>query len=142
MREMIHSVFSIETLESYLEDLHEAKAEGRNLLTEKYALMENLIPTLRINPLIVDIIKIEGQWMKQLSKEYPRSFKGASAGFEKFLSSELETLSHKTLELYHRDILRAEEEGRNLAEERYTEMFQRSGYNSISEVEGKTEAEE
>ena len=139
MREVIHSVFSIETLGSYLEDLHEAKAEGRNLLTEKYARMQSLIPPLRINPVIGDILKIEGQWMRQLSEKYPRSFKGATAGFEKFLSSELETLSDKTLELYHRDTSRAEEEGRNLAEERYTKLFQRSGYNSISEVENKAE---
>ena len=142
MREMIHSVFSIETLESYLEDLHKAKAEGRNFLTEKYARMQNLIPPLRINPVIGDIIKIEGQWMRQLSEKYPRSFKGASAGFEKFLSSELETLSDKTLELYHRDISGAEKEGRNLGEERYTKLFQRSGYNSISEVEDKAETGE
>ena len=137
MRRMTHSVLSTETLESYLGDLQKAKAEGRNLLTEKYARMDNRIPPLKTNRLIDDIVKLEGWWMRELSQKYPQSFKGESGGFELYLSSELETYSDETLKLYFGDVSRAEKEGRNLAEERYTKLAQQIGYGSIDEMERK-----
>lgn len=137
MRKMTHSVLSTETLESYLEDLHKAKAEGRNLLTEKYARMDNRIPSLKTNRFIDDIVKLESRWMKELSQKYPQSFKDGSGGFELYLSSELETYSDETLKLYFSDVSRAEKEGRNLAEERYTKLFEQIGYSSIDEMERK-----
>ena len=136
MRAMTHSVLSTETLESYLEDLHMAKAKGRNLLTEKYARMDDRIPPLKTNPIIDDIVKIEYRWMKELSEKYPHTFKGG-LGSKVYLSSELETYSDKTLELYFGDVSKAEIEGRSLAEERYTMLFQQIGYSSIAEVERK-----
>ena len=135
MREMTHSALSTEVLESYLADLSQAKAEGRNLLTEKYARMDNRIPPLKNNPRIDDIVEIEVRWMKELSDKY-RIFEGGPS-FKIYLSSELETFSDKTLELYFEDISKADKEGRNLAEERYTRMFQRIGYSSIAEAEKK-----
>ena len=136
MRWMTHSILSTETLESYLEDLQKAQAEGRNLLTEKYARMQNIIPALKANPVIEDIVRIEARWMKELSEKYPRTFKG-EPGFEIYLHSELETYSDKTLELYFSDVFKAEKEERNLAEERYTMLFQQIGYGSIAEAEQK-----
>jgi len=136
MRGMAHSVLSTEALESYLEDLHEAKAEGRNLLTEKYARMDNRIPPLKINPIIHDIVEIEARWMQRLSEEYPHTFKGGP-GFRVYLASELETYSDKTLQLYFEDVSKAEKEGRDLAEERYTLLFHQIGYGSIAEAEKK-----
>lgn len=136
MRQMTHSVLSKETLESYLEDLRKAEAEGRNLLIEKYARMDNRIPPLKTNPLINDILKIEERWMKELSENYPHTFKDGGC-FKIYLSSELETYSDKTLELYFEDVSKAEKEGRNLAEERYSMLFQQIGYSSIAEVEEK-----
>lgn len=137
MREMTHSVLSVQTLKSYLEDLQKAKAEGRNLLKEKYARMDNIISPLKSNPLIEEIVKIEAHWMRELSEKYPMSFKAGSDVFETYLSCELETYSDKTLELYFRDISKTEKERRNLAEERYTLLFQKIGYRSIAEVERK-----
>ena len=137
MRGMTHSVLSIETLESYLEDLHKAKAKGRNLITEKYARMDNRIPPLKTNPLIDDIVNVEARWKRELPEKYPHTFSQGGSGFEIYLSSELETYSDETLELYFRDISKAEKEGRNLAEERYTVLFQQMGYSSIAEAEGK-----
>jgi len=137
MRRMTHSILSTETLESYLEDLHKAKAEGRNLLTEKYARMDNRIPPLKTNRLIDDIVKLESRWMRELSQKYPQSFKSGSGSFELYLSSELETYSDETLKLYFGDVSRAEKEGRNLAEERYTKLSQQIGYSSIDEMEKK-----
>ena len=137
MRRMTHSVLSTETLESYLEDLQKAKAEGRNLLTEKYARMDNRIPPLKINRLIGDIVELETRWMRELSQKYPHSFRGGSGSFELYFSSELETYSDETLKLYFGDVSRAEKEGRNLAEERYTKLSQQIGYGSIDEMERK-----
>jgi hypothetical protein len=137
MRGMGHSVLSTKTLQSYLEDLQKAKAEGRNLLTEKYARMDNRIPPLKTNRLIDEIVKIESQWMRELSQKYPQSFKGGSGGFELYLSSELETYSDETLKLYFGDVSRAEKEGRNLAKEGYTKLFQQIGYSSIDDMERK-----
>jgi len=139
MRGMTHSSLSTETLESYLEDLRKAKAEGRNLLTEKYARMDNIIPPLKTNPIIGDIVEIEARWMKELSKKYPHTFK-SGPGFQVYLSSELETYSDKTLQLYFEDVSKADKEDRNLAEEQYTMLFQRIGYGSIAEVEEKGRA--
>jgi hypothetical protein len=141
MRRMTHSVLSTKTLQSYLGDLQLAKFEGRNLLTEKYARMDNRIPPLKINPLIDDIIKVESHWMRELSKKYTRSFRGGSGGFELYLSNELETYSDETLKLYFADVSRAEKEGRNLAEERYTKLSQQMGYCSIDDMERKREEE-
>ena len=120
-RRMAHSVLSTRTLESYLEDLRQAKAEERNLLTEKYARMDNKIPPLKLNPIIDDIVEIEARWMEELSRKYPQTFK-YGPGFKIYLSCELETYSDDTLELYFDDVSRAEKEGRNLTEERHTKM--------------------
>ena len=137
MREMAHSVLSDITLGSYLEDLQKAKNIGRNLITEKRARMDNKIPPLKTNPVIGDIVKLENRWIGELSEKYPLIFKEESSDFNVYLPSELETYSDKTLELYFRDVSKAEKEGRNLAEERYTKLFQQMSYNSIAEVEEK-----
>lgn len=140
MREITYSVLSAETLESYLDDLQKAKAEGRNLLTEKYARIGNQIPPLKVNPIINDIVQPESRWMSELSQKYPHIFRGGNAGFERYFSCELETYSDRTLELYFGDVSRAEREGRNLAEERYNNLFQQIGYGSIAEAEEKAKA--
>ena len=136
MRGMTHSVLSTKTLQSYFEDLQKAKAEGRNLLTEKYARMDNRIPPLKINPIIDDIVEIEARWMEELSRKYPHTFK-LGPGFKIYLSSELETYSDQTLKLYFGDVSRAEKKGRNLTEERYAKLTKQMGYGSIDELEGK-----
>jgi hypothetical protein len=73
----------------------------------------------------------------ELSQKYPRNFMGGSGSFELDLSSELETYSDETLKLYFSDISRAEKEGRNIAEERYTKLSQQIGYSSINDMERK-----
>jgi len=137
MRGMTHSVLSTETLESYLRDLQKAEAEGRNLLAEKYARMDSRIPPLKVNPLINDIVELESGWMRELSQKYPHIFRGGSGSFELYLSNELETYSDDTLQLYFADVSRAEKEGGNLAEERYTKLSLQIGYSSIDEMEKK-----
>ena len=137
MREMNHFYYSDETLQSYLDDLEQALASGRNLLTEKYARMDNLIPPLKDNPLIAEIVGIEQAWMDELRLQYPLTFKNPAERFGIYFSSELETYSDATIELIFNDLTGAKEEGRNLAEERYSLLFGRIGYGSIAEVEEK-----
>jgi hypothetical protein len=139
MRGITHSSLSTKTLESYLGDLRNAKAEGRNLLTEKYARMDNKIPPLKTNPIIDDIVEVEARWIKELSEKYHYTFE-SEGDFKIYLRSELETYSDKTLELYFKDVCKAEKDGKNLAEEKYTMLFQRIGYESIAEAEEKAGA--
>jgi hypothetical protein len=136
MRRGSFCVLSTETLESYLSDLQEALDENTNLMEMKYARIDNLVPSLKENPLIDRIVDIEGAWMKDLAERYPLAFKGRaeySAGI--YLRSELETYSDRTLELYHGDVSKAAAEGRNLIEERYAYIFKQIGYDSIADME-------
>ena len=136
MRRASHWVLSDETLQSYLHDIQEAIEEDRNLMTLKYARMDNLIPVLNNSPLIDKIVEIESQWFTELAEKYPFTFKGRlEYSANVYLRSELETYSDRTLELYYKDISKAADEGRNLNADRYTYLFQQSGYDSIEEME-------
>ena len=44
IRGSIYEMWSKEMLESYFDDIEIAQKKGRNLVTEKYARMDNLIP--------------------------------------------------------------------------------------------------
>jgi hypothetical protein len=134
MRRMGHSVLNLQTLNSYLEDLEKAKNEGRNLMTEKYARMDNKIIPIKRNRAIDSIVEIESNWMKNLSYKYPYTFRGSN-DFSHYLRCELETYSDKTLYLYLRDVSQAENTGRNLIEESYTRLFQQLYHKSIAEAE-------
>ena len=137
MREMSHSVLSRDTLASYLGDLRNAEAEGRNLVTEKYARMEGLIPPVSECPLIPRIVAIESAWMKELCDAYPLTFHAAAGTFARYESCELETYSDTTLTLLYRDVLAARETGRNLVRERYESLFEKLGQGTLAEVEAR-----
>ena len=138
MRRAGFSVLSAETLESYLKDLQEALDEDRNLITLKYARMDELIPILNDNPAIGKIVEIEQRWFKELDQKYPLTFRSrAEFAAGTYLRSELETYSDRTLELYLSDLTRANDEGRNLTAERYTYLFKQLGYDSIDAVENE-----
>jgi hypothetical protein len=136
MRRAGFNVLSNETLEYYLKDLQEALEEDRNLVSLKYARIDELIPCLNNSHAIADIVEIEERWLKELEKKYPLTFRSRAdfaAGI--YLRSELETYSDRTLELYLKDLTKALEEGRNLTAERYTYLFKQLGYNSIDDME-------
>lgn len=135
MRWMSHSVLSQETLESYLVDLLEAKANGRNLMTEKYALMENLIPRLKENPIIDEIADAEIKWMNELKPQYPNILKENTNAFKNYMVCEYETYSDKTLEFLMNDINSAKTKNLNLPKLRYKNLFKRLGYKSLEEAE-------
>ncbi len=131
------SVLSNETLQSYLNDLKEARKHGRNLLEEKYARMDELIPQIKENPLIDEIVTIRLNWMKELASKYPHVFEMNEKSFANYLRSELETYSDRTLELIYKDLKEALKRGRNLLKDQYEYIFSKIGYNSLEEVERK-----
>jgi hypothetical protein len=141
MREMNHSALSYDTLKSYLKDLKTAKSKGRNLMTEKYARMNNLIPPLKVNVLIQKIVSIESDWMNALSNRYPLSINHKPEHFNIYLSCELETYSDRTIELYLKDIELAKKNGMSLAKERFNHLIKQLGYSSLEEFESKRELE-
>lgn len=137
MRWMSHSALSSDTLRSYLKDLEEAQENGRNLVTEKYARMENLIPPLQYNNRIFEIAEVEWEWIKDLSERFPHTVKGDQESFRTYILCELETFSEETLEFYWKDVRAAKLTGGNLAEARYRNLFKRLGHGTLEEVEAK-----
>lgn len=142
MRWMAHSVLSRDTLASYLDDLEQARKAGRNLMTEKYARMEGLIPPLKNDPEVIalldEITEIEENWIVEFSKAYPKIITGDGSAFAAYLRCELETYSDRTLELYHRDVLEARRQGISLARKSYENLFKGLGYSSFEDVEKNT----
>ncbi len=129
--------WSVDTCRSYLADLEEAQAAGRNLLMLKYARMENRVPPLSDNPLIPVILDCFVGWQKQILEEYPNVMNGGREldGFKAYLSSELETYSPKTLSLLNKDIDSNRRESVNMTQKVYEYMAQLAGYNSLDEME-------
>jgi hypothetical protein len=144
IRGSVFDVWTDEMLESYLEQLNEVKARGRNLLTEKYARMDNLIPSLTDNPLIADIIAISDRWQHELKQRYPALYlrccrstnpTGDGSNFSVYLSAELETYGDRTVDLYYRNVKNAEEQNRNLTIEALQRLVQKSGYTDLEDAE-------
>jgi len=140
------SCWSRATLESYLRDLEKAEEKGVNLMTHKYARMDNLIPQLSSNPLIDTIAGYHCAWQRSMIKKYPGIMSGGRplssaedsaflTSFETYLRGELETYSDATLELLNKDILAKQAQGINMAEELYTFLVKDMGYDSLDEAE-------
>ena len=144
IRGSIYEMWTKEMLQSYLNDLQVAQKKGRNLVTEKYARMDNLIPPLSTNPLIDKIVEIEANWQEELKTKYPaiynrmcRSTNPAQDGsnFSVYLKGELETYSDNTLELYYKNIKNALEKGKNLAMLALERLVKKGGYNDLEHAE-------
>lgn len=134
MRQMSHSVLSAETLQSYLQDLQTAIAEGRNLVLEKYARMDNIWPRTSAHQYIDFIAVTESNWLQQLRAEYPHLL-GQQEKFLNYAISEWETYSAQTLELYYQDLLMAQLAGINLVRKRYENLYKSLGFANLKEVE-------
>ena len=106
-------------------------------MTEKYARMNNLIPPINLNPHIQKIVSIESEWFKEFSEQYPHIVNSKPIYFSKYLSCELETYSHKSIELYIKDIEIAKKDGINLAKQRFKYLIKKLGYTSLDEFESQ-----
>jgi hypothetical protein len=113
------------TLASYLGDLKVAAGKGRNLMTEKYARMEGLIPPLNpeAGPLIDRIVRKECLWAEEYLKGtpgarlarpvYARDEAPGITSSETYSRAELETYSTRTLDFYYSDVLGMSARGEN-----------------------------
>lgn len=135
MRWMSHCVLSTAVLESYREDLKAARKAGRNLMTEKYARMQGLIPPLKENSIIGNIVDTENGWLHELIEQYPRTFTRAQENFCNYAQCELETYSEQTIQLYWVHVNESLKTGLNLVRERYSHLFGQMGMGSIEDVE-------
>ena len=138
------SVWSEETLQSYLDDLLRANEQGHNLMTLKYARMENLIPPLNANPLIDVIVQMQLEAQREMSSCYPNILGQGrpleddtpeATSFKTYLRGELETYSDRTLRLLQRDIQHIKDKGENWAGQYYTHLARNLGYKSLDELE-------
>ncbi len=151
-------------LESYLNDLLAAEANGRNLISEKYAWMmkstspaeyariEHLLPRLgpEVTHLIEKIMEIELAWQEDILKEFPYVIaqgrplyssqdNSLITSFETYLRSELATYSNRTLELYYKN--RASQYSQNINGAKMTLEYtvKHYGYQSLADANGKKE---
>ncbi|MCF7943547.1 MAG: DUF4125 family protein [Spirochaetia bacterium] len=131
------STWSEETCESYLNDLREAERKGVNLMTVKYARMDNLIPPYSDNPLIQPITDQFKVWQQDMLRDYPNVMRGARdiEGFSNYLKGELETCSGQTLKLLYKDVEGFAARGKNMSVAVYGYLAKQSGYDSLEAME-------
>lgn len=132
------SVWSDDTLESYLGDLKNAVLTGRNLMLYKYARMDELIPAENESLLIDLIVKQQSLWQTDLFERFSSLKENArgltdvddsplDVSFKRYLEAELESYSEQTLELLYRDILKYKAEGINMSEKIYENLAAAAG---------------
>lgn len=151
------SVWSDQALASYREDLKKATEQGRNLMTLKYARMEDLIPKLHddilVDNLIDQIVNIEVEWQREVVAKYPYLMKRGrplndgeeglqTTSFVNYLRAELETYSADTLAHLYRDVSESQDRNQNMAVAVYENMVKIYGHASIEEAEKAAEMQE
>ncbi len=143
MRRAQFSAWPQDALESYHGDLCEARKNGKNLMTLKYARMDDRIPPINTGPLIDKIVTIQVEWQYRLFQKYPaliargRSVEKAVMGvsFKRYLAGELETYSSRTLACLSRYVKAVYRDGGNMSEQVYLSMVMGLGYASLEEAE-------
>lgn len=162
MRASQFEAWNQEVLQSYLNDLLEAEASGRNLLTEKYAYMmeftspvefsalKNVLPELSEEKerLVNEICKIEMKWTEDMCEIYPLTARQGrpvhsnedspnGVSIETYLSGELKTYSERTLALFFEMVKGFKAEGKNLPVRILNNTALKYGYKSVDELEEK-----
>lgn len=160
MRASQFSTWNEELCASYLCDLQEARVQGRNLLTEKYAYMmrntdpagfeniKHLLPTVpqEKTGMINAITAAQLKWQSEYVSMYPRFSAGSrptdsvsdslyGTSFETYLRGELATYSVRTLALYLAHVQRLEAERRNMTIENLECTARMYGFSSLEEME-------
>ena len=161
MRASQFAAWPQELLTSYLADLREADAGGRNLVTEKYFFFidsssteiysrerEPHLPRLSEARIAQQerIIKRQLAWAHEFADRYPalgagmRVFDTAedsetTTSFETYLRGELATYSQRTLDLYERFVRECERRQENLTEQIIANTVRLGGYTNLDEAE-------
>ena len=162
MRTAQFITWPVPLLESYLADLKEAEASGRNLITEKYGrMMESTAPAeyekLReffpvLSPeriaLQEEIIAVEVAWDEEFCAAHPKyAGRGRpihtsedtpwSTSSETYRRGELSTYSDQTAVLYGEWIQSLVQSGENLAAMTANILVKEYGYESVEDAEKK-----
>ena len=162
MRTAQFITWPVPLLESYLADLKEAEASGRNLITEKYGrMMESTAPAeyekLReffpvLSPeriaLQEEIIAVEVAWDEEFCAAHPKyAGRGRpihtsedtpwSTSSETYRRGELSTYSDQTAVLYGEWIQSLVQSGENLAAMTADILVKEYGYESVEDAEKK-----
>lgn len=160
MRTSQYANWDEELLESYLTDLYEAREEGRNLMTEKYARMmqstfpaeyariEKELPPLdgSLTEQIEEIVAWHVRWKEDLNHKYPhlgnrsrpvhtRDDQYGFPSVETYTRAELQTYSPRTLSLYHAATMKRVAEGKSEAEENLLNQVRQYGFQTLEEAE-------
>lgn len=144
IRASLLDTWTPELLDAYWADLAEATAQGRNLLAEKYARMEGLIPPLVDDPAIDLIVNVETRWQAEVCERFPTLYQcccrstaetGDGREFAVYLRAELETYGYETRQLYFVNVKNAERAGRNLGIEALRALIRRGGGSSLEMAE-------
>lgn len=162
MRKSQFLIWDTPLLESYWQDLQEGKAQGRNLVMEKYAyMMESTAPeeyasiaeglpevSEEKRVMIEQIVAIQVGWREEFAEKYPHLSDQAriihtaedtlnDISFETYLRGELKTYSMETLVRYGRNVVTFVQRGENMTEEimRHTTEFY--GYKTMEDAEKK-----
>lgn len=147
-------------LNSYYNDLLNAKAVGRNLLQEKYIRMmeysapseyeevKHVLPELSPGSkvLIREIEKIYMKWGEEFEAKFPKfaklcrpltqeGDKPEKASVQTYLIGELSSYSTKTVLFYKEYIQDCFKKGINLIYETHTKVVKNKGFESIEQVE-------
>jgi len=139
MRIMRFYPLSTDTLGSYLNDLKRASVQNINPLRDKYICIDKHQPVE--STIINEITEIENAWMNELREKYPHIFVNKGKEFETYLKCELATFSDETLKLYYRDVKEMKDNGVNMAEQSYSYLFRKIGYNSLEDAELKAKTQ-
>lgn len=159
MRMSQFMTWPLSALKSYEEDLKLAEAEGRNLLTEKYAYMmcisepgqhqilEDSLPgiTQSKQDLIVQIVSVIMVWASEMEQQFPWLMKASrpiSSGqdtqmvsIETYTKGELSTYSERTLTMLLRYYQEAKASGKNLHKAALERMISYYGYDSMTQAD-------
>lgn len=160
MRKSQVLVWTPEIRESYIDDLRQAKAAGRNLCEEKYGyMMESTVPEEFENikdmlpavsekkmELIRRIVRINLEWEQAIDEKYKKlRAQGRplrkeqdtpyDTSVETYMTGELKTYSEKTIRLLYDHTDQCQKNGCNLAYEILKNMVMEYGYASVEEAE-------
>ncbi|MBR3664876.1 MAG: DUF4125 family protein [Desulfovibrio sp.] len=158
MRKSQLATWDDELLASYQDDLKQAKEQGRNLLSEKYAWMmeethpeeflqlRSRLPTVSETSLaqIQEIVNIHLGWQKELAQKYPcllslgRPAEAQGQGMTSlatYLRGELLTYSAKTIALYHAKTLDKAARGENEARANLANQVKAYGFATLEDCE-------
>lgn len=161
MRSSQYLAWSLPLLESWLADLANAKAEGRNLMSEKYgrmmertfpeeyAAIANRLPKLSPDTAgkIDEIVAIHLDWKEALDKRYPHlSDRGrplrssqdrlySVPSLETYMRAELQTLSPKSVDLYYAETMSRLKENRSEAEENLLNQVRQYGFDDLESAD-------